>query len=91
MRTISAKVSNEIYDIVNEIAESKNITKSETIKQAILNAKIEDTSLRLEKLYQLNAISNNLNQIAKKCNIKKSVDKEILLLLRTIEEKLNGM
>ena len=91
MRTISAKVSDEIYAIVDEIAKSKNITKSEAIKQSILNAKIEDTSLRIEKLYQLSAIGNNLNQISKHCNQRKVVDKLVLIELKTIEEKLNDM
>jgi len=91
MRTISAKVSDEIYQIVDEIAKSKNITKSEVIKQAILNAKIEDTSLKLEKLYQISAIGNNLNQISKHCNQKKVVDKLVLVQLKTIEERLNDL
>ena len=91
MRTISAKVTDEIYQIVDEIAKSKNITKSEVIKQSILNAKIEDTSLKIEKLFQLSAIGNNLNQISKKCNQKKTIDKLVLTQLKTIEEKLNDM
>ena len=91
MRTISAKVSDEIYAIVDEIAKSKNITKSEVIKQAILNAKIEDTSLKIEKLYQMSAIGNNLNQISKYCNQKKVIDKLVLVQLKTIEEKVNDL
>ena len=91
MRTISAKVSDEIYQIVDEIAKSKNITKSEVIKQAILNAKIEDTSLKIEKLYQISAIGNNLNQISKHCNQKKVIDKLVLVQLKTIEEKINDL
>ena len=91
MRTISAKVSDEIYTIVDEIAKSKNITKSEVIKQAILNAKIEDTSLKIEKLYQMSAIGNNLNQISKHCNQKKVIDKLVLVQLKTIEEKVNDL
>lgn len=91
MKTISAKVTDEIYDIVDEIAKSKNITKSEAIKQAILSAKIEDTSLKLEKLYQLSAIGNNLNQISKHCNQKKSIDKLVLVQLKSIEDLLNDL
>jgi len=64
---------------------------SEVIKQAILNAKIEDTSLKLEKLYQISAIGNNLNQISKHCNQKKVVDKLVLVQLKTIEERLNDL
>ncbi len=91
MKTISAKVSNEIYDIVNEIADTHSITKSEAIKQAILNSKFEDKSLKFKIYYELNAIGNNLNQIAKKCNIKKSVDLAVLEQLKIIEKKLNDL
>ena len=91
MRTISAKVSDELYQILSDISSSKNITKSEAIKQAILIAKIEDNSLKFKRLYELNAIGNNLNQIAKQCNINKSVDKSILELLVSLEKKVNDL
>jgi len=91
MRTISAKVSDEVYQIVDELATTKNISKSEVIKQAILNSKIEDTSLKKRKLFELNSIGNNLNQIARYCNAKKSVNLAVLEQLKIIEKKLNAM
>jgi len=91
MRTISAKVSDEVYQIVDELATTKNITKSEVIKQAILNSKIEDSSLKFKKLFELNAIGNNLNQIAKICNIKKATDLATLEQLKIIEKKLDAL
>jgi len=42
-------------------------------------------------LYEINRIGNNLNQIAKHCNIKKSVDKLVLKELVDIEKKLNEL
>jgi len=91
MRTISAKVSDEVYQIVDELATTKNISKSEVIKQAILNSKIEDTSLKKRKLFELNSIGNNLNQIARYCNTKKSVNLAVLEQLKIIEKKLNDL
>ena len=91
MRTISAKVSDEVYQIVDELATTKNISKSEVIKQAILNSKIEDTSLKKRKLFELNSIGNNLNQIARYCNAKKSVNLAVLEQLKIIEKKLNDL
>jgi predicted transcriptional regulator len=91
MRTISAKVSDEVYQIVDELATTKNISKSEVIKQAILNSKIEDTSLKKRKLFELNSIGNNLNQVARYCNAKKSVNLAVLEQLKIIEKQLNDL
>lgn len=91
MRTISAKVSDEVYALIDEISKSKNITKSEAIKQAILNAKIENNEDKKIIAYELNRIGKNLNQIAKKCNIKKSVDMAVLQELKIIEGLLNDL
>ena len=95
MKTISAKVSDEIYQTICEICELQKVTKSELIKQSILNAKIvnnfDKMQIQLERNYQLSAIGNNLNQISKYCNQKKSIDRLVLSQLKAIEEKANDM
>jgi len=88
MRTISAKVSDEIYELISDIAKHKNITISEAIKQSILNARIEDKQDKKIIAYELNRIGNKLNQIAKHCNIKKAVDIAVLQELKIIEDLL---
>jgi hypothetical protein len=42
-------------------------------------------------LYELNKIGNNINQIAKYANTHKSLDRTILALLSSIEDKLKTM
>jgi len=88
MRTISAKINDDFFKFVSELAKEKNITISELIKHSILNAKIESKKDKKILAYELNRIGNNLNQIAKKCNTKKAIDMATLLELQIIEEQL---
>lgn len=88
MKTISSKISDEEYQLISDIAKEQNISISLLIKQAIFNAKIQDKSIEKEKLYHYNKIGNNLNQIARKCNLKNAVDKLVLEELISIKEEL---
>jgi predicted DNA-binding protein len=96
MKTISAKVSDEIYELVDELTKQKNITKSELIKQAILNSKItsgdrEKLQLKRELLYEINRIGNNINQIAKYCNTKKAIDRVAVIELIEVKKLLQEL
>jgi len=96
MRTISAKVSNEIYELIDELSKQKKITKSELIKQAILNSKIcegnrEKLELKRKLLYELNRIGNNINQIAKHCNTNKIIDRVAVRQLAEIKNLLQEL
>ena len=65
------------------------------ITQAITKSTIVDVkkekSIELEILHNLNKIGNNLNQISKHCNTKKSVDVEVLKTLLEIEEAVKDL
>ena len=88
MRTISAKVSDDFFEYVSELAEQKNLTISELIKQSILHSKIEDKKAQQRIAYEINRIGNNLNQIARLCNMRRAVDIATLQELTIIEEQL---
>ena len=91
MRTISAKVSDDFFEYVTELAQQKNITISVLIKQSILNSKIVDKKAQQRIGYELNRIGNNINQIAKRCNMRGGVDIAILQELTIIEEQLQEL
>lgn len=92
MRTVSAKLSDEDFDKISQLAKEQNLTISSLIKQAVFAAKIVDTKavkkISQDRNYFLNRIGNNLNQIAKKCNEKNQVTLSTLHTLKSIEEEL---
>jgi predicted DNA-binding protein len=91
MPSVSAWVSDETYDRVKKLADKKSTTPSKIIKAAIENIQIKDQTIELEKLNSLSRIGNNLNQIAKLANQKKSVDIQILQELVKIEKQMNEL
>jgi predicted transcriptional regulator len=91
MPSVSAWVSDETYDRVKKLADKKSTTPSKIIKSAIENIQIKDQSLELEKLNALSRIGNNLNQIARLANQKKSVDIQVLQELVKIEKMMNEL
>ena len=93
MRTISAKVSDEVFDFANKLAQSKNISISELIKQSLTSSKIEmgdveKKAIHRERMYHLNRIGNNLNQIARKLNTNNVIDREILSAMVEIQKEI---
>ncbi|WP_345969464.1 plasmid mobilization relaxosome protein MobC [Sulfurimonas sp. HSL1-6] len=56
-------------------------------RAALLRRKLS-TDVDRELLYQMQRIGNNLNQIAKVCNINKSVDREVAMQLKEINDAL---
>jgi predicted transcriptional regulator len=91
MRTISAKVDDELYEKVKKVADENNITISTLLKQAFQNSTIKDVSVEREILFQIHKIGINLNQIAKRCNAKKTVDRLTLEALSRIENELKEL
>ncbi len=95
MPTISAKINDEAYLKFKQLATDNNLTMSKMITQAITKSTIVDVkkekSIELEILHNLNKIGNNLNQISKHCNTKKSVDVEVLKTLLEIEEAVKDL
>ena len=60
---------------------NKKISKSQFLRNSIFSTEVKevDKSFQNKKLFLLNNIANNCNQIAKRANINKTVDRETLL------------
>lgn len=73
---------NELDELTKK-AKSGGISKAQFIRNAIFLTEIVEVDKKTEKrkLFLLNNIANNINQIAKKTNIKGKADEEILDLL----------
>jgi len=91
MKTISAKVDDELYETAKLVAEANGLTVSKMLKQAFISATIKDTSYEQKILFELNRIGNNLNQISKYANIHKKLDMQILSSLARIEDDLKKL
>jgi predicted DNA-binding protein len=92
MRTIACKVSDEFYQKIKEKADNIGITISSYLKQSLENSKVvnkkEEQKLIRQRLYELNRIGNNLNQIAKRTNEGKTL---ILSELVEIERAIKAI
>jgi antitoxin component of RelBE/YafQ-DinJ toxin-antitoxin module len=88
MKTISAKVDDELYETAKRVAEANGLTVSKMLKQAFTTATIKDTSSEYKILHELNRIGNNLNQIARYANTNKTLDRQILASLSRLEDEL---
>jgi Arc/MetJ-type ribon-helix-helix transcriptional regulator len=76
----------------NLVSEYQVKNVSDFIRQVILTGKFKTTkqAQNYEKfLYEINKIGVNLNQIARLCNTRGSVDAKILKVLAKMEEKLD--
>lgn len=88
MKTISAKISDTEFEKIRELAAKKNLTISKLIKKSIFESKITNDTLLVSLIRELNRIGNNLNQIARYVNTKKTLDMEVLNLLSVIEDEI---
>lgn len=88
MKTISAKVTDEFYNLANRVAKENNLSVSSMIKQAFETSKIQDKSIELKMLNQLHLIREELSSISEHCNINKIIDKQVLFTLSSLEESL---
>jgi len=91
LKTISAKVDDELYETAKRVAEANGLTVSKMLKQAFTSATIKDTSYEQKLLHELHRIGNNLNQIARYANTHKALDRQVLASLARIEEDLKGL
>ena len=89
MRTISAKVSDELYEIAKKKAEENNLTISSMLKQAFTTATIKDKSVEIALAEEINRVGNNLNQISRHANIHKALDRSVLASIKFIEQRLD--
>jgi len=89
-RRVTIRLTQDEYDKLYQQAKALDITLSQLLRKKILgNRERLATKCDKELLYEINRIGNNLNQIAKHCNINKSVDKLVLKSLVEIERKIN--
>ena len=91
MKTISAKVDNELYDKAKRIAQENGLTVSAMLKQALTTATIKDTSYEQKLLHEIHRVGNNLNQVARYANTHKALDRQVLSSLVRIESDLKEL
>jgi len=89
-KRVTIRFTTDEYNKLNKNANDLNLTLSHYIRYKVLGNR-EKISSKCDKelLYHINRIGNNLNQIAKHCNINKSIDKLVLKELVEIERKIN--
>jgi len=91
-KRITIRLTDDEYLLLKQQSNNLDITLSEYIRKKILGNRERITNkCTKELLYEINRIGNNLNQIARHCNINKSVDKLVLKELVDIEKKLNEL
>lgn len=92
-RSIKVRLTPSELDKLEELAQensAKNL--SDFIRQVIFTGKFKTTiqAQNYERLlYEVNKIGNNINQIAKLCNINGGVDIQVLEQLSKVEELLD--
>lgn len=91
-KRVTIRFSDDEYELLKQKADDFDITLSNYIrKKALGNRERITNKCTKELLYHINRIGNNLNQIAKQCNINQSVDKLVLKELVEIERQLNKL
>ncbi len=91
---ITIRLNRELAKHIADIARTTGKTKSEVVRELIVNGNINISHSKadLTRLsYELNRIGNNLNQIAKLCNVRRAVDIAVLQELTIIEEQLQEL
>ena len=93
MKKISIRIPDKLYQELKQISEENGLTLSEVIRAKIQKNKrnLCNKKLTTEFLYQINRIGNNINQIAKYVNTKKSIDRLVVIQLTKIIEELKGL
>ena len=92
-KRVTIRFTPDEYNSLKEKATQFDMTLSDYIRTKLLTKreKIRPSKCNKELLYHINRIGNNLNQIAKHCNISKSIDKLVLKELINIEQQLNKL
>lgn len=87
-KSIRFVASEKDVEVLEKKAKKTNLSKSELLRQAIYFTEIKesDKEYQNKKLFLLNNIANNINQIAKYCNTKKGIH---LQTLNSLNEVLN--
>lgn len=75
IKPITFKVSEREKEVLEQKYKKTNLSRSEFIRQSIFFSEVKeiDKESQKRKLFLLNNIANNINQIAKYCNTKKAI------------------
>lgn len=84
MTTISAKLAVEEKMRFQQMAKEKGLTVSGLIKQFIKMGKVFDVN-EMDRLEELNRISNYIHEIKEYCITNEAIDKQVLLELIRLE------
>lgn len=84
MATISAKVTVEEKMRFQRMAKEKKVTVSDLIKQIIKMGKVFDEN-EMDRLEELNRISNYIHEIRENYVTNETIDKQVLLALIRLE------
>jgi hypothetical protein len=71
-KSLRIRLTQDLYDLLEEKAEVLGITKSDYIRNCIVNKRVSKKCKDLPSLIHLLKIGNNINQIAKNLNIAKN-------------------
>ena len=85
MTTISAKLTVEEKMRFQQMAKEKGVTVSGLIKQFIKTGKVFDVN-EMDRLEELNRISNHIHEIKEYCVTNETIDKQVLLALLRLED-----
>jgi len=75
-------------DFLEKKSAQSGISKSQFLRNAVYFTSINqiDKEFQKRQLYLLSNLTNNINQLARHCNIKKRVDQDVLIKLGEILE-----
>lgn len=92
-KQIKINLTPDQYEQVKIDAKDNNMLLSSYIKKKSNLENKLDKKNKIDPmlLYQINKIGNNINQIAKICNIEKTIDIQTLKSLSKIENHLQGI
>lgn len=83
----------EFYNQIQHNANNLDITLSEYCRKLLRDGKVvyEDKNSNIAKIYHLNKIGNNINQIARFTNANKKLDIQIYNLLIEVKDYLEEL
>jgi IS5 family transposase len=94
VQTICAKIPDEVAEKLRRVAADSGVSVSELVRALITSRPVKTAAVKeaeREKLHQLHRIGNNLNQIARRCNVRRAVDRQALEALVRIEKELKRL
>ncbi|MCD6257967.1 MAG: plasmid mobilization relaxosome protein MobC [Helicobacteraceae bacterium] len=85
-KIITFKVSDREIEVLEQKIAGVDLSKSEFLRQSIFYNQVVplDKDFRKKQLFLMSNLTNNVNQIARRCNTLKRVDREVLENLELI-------